>query len=492
MRVGIVGIQHESNTFLSVPTTNEHFQSGAILTGAEIRREYGDAHHELSGFFSGMDHAGIEAVPLFFAWSLPSGAITDETARWLIESLLDAVDAAGPLDGLLVAPHGAAVSEPYPDFDGHWLTLLREKVGSDLPMIGTLDPHANLSQKMVDATNALIAYRSNPHLDQRQVGRQAADLMTATLRGELNPVQAAALPPLSINIERQLTSASPCLEMYRLADAMLERLDVVANSVILGFPYADVEEMGSAFIVVTNQDEPLARKSADELAAYLVEHRSEFQPQLIDIGESLDRASTAASPVCLLDMGDNVGGGSPGDSTHLLHALYERQVAGSFVCLYDPESVRKAVDGGVGNRVYLELGGKTDDRHGKPLEAEVSVVSLHDGKFSEHEARHGGRTHYDMGTTVIVETDRGQTVMLTSRRMVPFSLAQLTSCGIVPSEYQILVAKGVHAPTAAYAPVCPTLIRVNTPGATTADMQSLEFHHRRRPLFPFEDSIPHH
>lgn len=486
MRVGILGIQHESNTFLPVPTTEEHFRNGALLSGDAIREEYADSHHELGGFFAALDASDIEAVPLFFAWALPSGTITTAAAEFLCRQLQDAVGAAGELDGLLVAPHGAAVSEPYADFDGHWLSQLREQVGAEIPIIGTLDLHANLSQQMADACNALIAYRSNPHLDQRQRGQQAGELMIRTLHGEIHPVQAAALPAVSINIERQLTSDSPCREMYAFADELLTREGVIANSLLLGFPYADVAEMGSAFLVVTDGDRALAQRTVDELGDYLVRHRDDFLPEMVEIDEAVPRALTSATPACLLDMGDNVGGGSPGDSTFLLHALCEAGVGEAFVCIYDPESVVIADAAGPGSRVELNIGGKTDDRHGAPYQTTATVVSLHEGKFREDQPRHGGRTHYDMGRTAVVKTAAGPTVMLTTRRMVPFSLAQLTSCEIQPAEYKILVAKGVHAPTAAYAPVCPTLLRVNTLGVTTADMQRLDFKNRRHPLFPFE------
>jgi microcystin degradation protein MlrC len=125
-----------------------------------------------------------------------------------------------------------------------------------------------------------------------------------------------------------------------------------------------------------------------------------------------------------------------------------------------------------------------------PLEAEVTVRSLHEGKFIETEVRHYGMTHFDMGQTALVETDHGLLVQLTSRRVYPTSLLQLTSCGIDPQSFQILVAKGVHAPVAAYAPVSRRLIRVNTPGVTCADMRELSYLHRRRPLFPFEEIEP--
>jgi microcystin degradation protein MlrC len=166
--------------------------------------------------------------------------------------------------------------------------------------------------------------------------------------------------------------------------------------------------------------------------------------------------------------------------------LFDRKAPRSFVCLFDPESALQASIAGAGATVPMRLGGKSDELHGPPLEGTFTVVSLHDGRFSESETRHGGFTHCDQGATAVVRSDAGLTVMLTSKRMPPFSLQQIVSCGIDPGQYHILVAKGVNAPVAAYSPVCKHLIRVNTPGCTSADMTSLRFEHRRKPMFPFE------
>jgi microcystin degradation protein MlrC len=125
--------------------------------------------------------------------------------------------------------------------------------------------------------------------------------------------------------------------------------------------------------------------------------------------------------------------------------------------------------------------------HGAPLTLEVIVRGTYDGHFTESEARHGGKTSYDMGPTAVVESESSLTLVLTSRRTPPFSLGQITSCGLHPEDFQILVAKGVHAPAAAYSPVCNLLLRVNTPGSTSADMAHFVFEHRRSPLFPFEE-----
>ena len=488
MRVGILSLIHESNTFIQTPTSLALFQRDGLLRGEAVADHFRGGFHEISGFLEGLDDAGLDAVPLFYASTAPSGRITREACDALIELMFEQLAGAGPLDGLLVAPHGANAGEgdAYHDLDGYWLSRLRAEVGPGIPIICTIDPHANLSQRMISACNATIAYRTNPHLDQKQRGLEAASLMERTLRREVRPVQAASFPAVAIGIERQHTSAPPCLPLYEKADAWLKRPSVLSDSVVLGFPYADVPEMGSAFIAVTDGDAELARHIADDLAGYLVAHRDEFVGEFVSIPDAVDAALRREGPVCLLDMGDNVGGGSAADGTLIAHELLDRGGVKAFLCLYDPESVEQAVSAGVGARLMLEMGGKTDDRHGPPIRSEVRVRSIHDGRFTESAVRHGGKTAFDMGLTAVVALDAGLTVGLTSLRTVPVSIGMMTGIGLAPSDYQVLIAKGVHAPTAAYAPVSKYLIRVDTPGATTADMRRFAYRYRRRPLYPFE------
>ncbi|MCY3771021.1 MAG: M81 family metallopeptidase [Gemmatimonadetes bacterium] len=489
MRVGILSLIHESNTFSHTPTTLDLFRRDGILTGEAVNDQFRGGFHEISGFLDGLDDAGIDAVPLFYASTPPSGRITRDTCDALIKMMFEQLAGAGPLDGLLVAPHGANAGEgtDYHDLDGFWLTRLRKEVGPGLPIICTIDPHANLSQRMVSACDATIAYRTNPHLDQKQRGLEAASLMNRTLRGEVRPVQAAAFPAVAIGIERQDTSSPPCLPLYEKADARLKEPGVLSDSIVLGFPYADVPEMGSAFIAVTDGDPDLARRIADDLAGYLVAHRDEFVGEFVSIPDAVDAALAGEGPVCLLDMGDNVGGGSAADGTLIAHELLDRGGADAFLCLYDPGCVEQAVGAGTGARLVLNMGGKTDDRHGPSIRAEVRVRGIHEGRFTESAVRHGGKTSFDMGLTAVVTADSGLTVSLTSLRTVPVSLGMMTSIGLDPVDFQVLIAKGVHAPTAAYAPVSRRLIRVDTPGATTADMRRFTYRYRRRPLYPFED-----
>lgn len=488
MRVGVIALLHESNTFISRPTTLRHFEENLLVVGEQVRHRLAGSHHETAGFFEILDETGCEVVPLFAARATPYGTIEGAAFATLLEMMMEQLDQAGALDGLLVAPHGATVSESHPDADGHWLTLLRDRLGPQTPIVGTLDPHANLSPAMVAAADALVAYRTNPHLDQRERGREAARLLVRALRGEVCLTQTAAMPPIAMDIERQCTSEWPCRPLYDLADRILSRPGVLSNSVLLGFPYADVPEVGSAALVVTDNDRRLAQQCADELGAYLWEHRRDFVGQHLGVEEALDQAATLPGRVCLLDMGDNVGGGSPGDGTLLAHAIHRRRLSGVFVCLCDPEAVQQAVQAGVGATVTLTVGGKTDALHGEPLTAAFIVVSVHEGRFREAQARHGGWTDFDMGRTAVVRSEHGLTVMLTTHRAAPFSLEQLRSCGLNPAAFRLLVAKGVNAPIAAYREVCEHFVRINTPGVTCADMTQLPFRRRRRPMFPFEST----
>jgi microcystin degradation protein MlrC len=492
MRIGIIALLHESNTFSCQPTTLSQFREDLYLEGESIRSQLVESHHEIGGFFHGLKECGrngdVTAVPLLAARATPSGIITADTMNTLVANMLRIVSNTPQLDGILVAPHGAAVSQSASDADGYWLSKLRSLVGNALPIIGTLDAHANLSPAMVQACDALVAYRTNPHLDQRLRGIEAAHLMVRTVRGECQPTMAASFPPMVINIERQCTSEPHLRIHYEFADSQLLQPGVLSNSILLGFPYADVVEMGAATVVVTDNDAILAQQLSDELASRLWQHRKDFEGQLMDIDTALEVCrSDSRSRYCLLDMGDNVGGGSSGDGTSLAAALLARSLGPSFICLCDPEAVAFCRSAGLGARLQLAVGGKVDDRHGRSLQVDARVRSVHSGHFRETEPRHGGIVEFDQGATVVLETvDRNLTIMLTSRRMVPFSLQQIRSCELDPSQFRILVAKGVNAPLAAYRDVCDKFLRVNTIGSTSADLNQIEYRNRRRPLFPFE------
>jgi|SRR5690625_2668908 len=485
-KVALLGIYHESNTFLPNETLWEDFQNGHLLYGEDIRSEYENAHHEIGGIIEVFDQSDVEIVPLFFAEATPGGTIIEATFNRLIEEIISALKDEKQWAGVMYCAHGAAVAEGLDDMDGYVFSEIRKIVGKGIPVVVTLDPHANVSHQMILHTDALISYATNPHLDQRQTGEKAAALMLDHLSGRVTLTQSLSMTNVSISIEQQATSEFPCDVLYKKANEYLKKENVLSVSVILGFPYSDVEKMGSSFIAVTDNDFAKAQKITDELRGFLENEKSLFVGDKIGAEEAVRKADQMDKPVLLLDMGDNVGGGSPGDSTILLKALLEKGHLLFFVCIYDPPAVSECMHSGEDTKITTTIGGKTDHLHGTPVMISGKILKLAEGIFSETEPRHGGQVNFDMGKIAIVQLENGSVIMLTSKRIPPFSLKQLTDFEIEPGQFDVLIAKGVQAPLAAYGPVSSSIIRVNTPGVTCADVTQLKYLHRRRPLFPFE------
>ncbi len=489
MRIALAGIMHESNSFLVTPTTLKSYEETALRRGDDIISEWKDAHHEVGGFLEGARKHGMEIVPLLVANAMPAGPLTKDTYDTLVGEIVDLIKKAKAqgIDGVYLSLHGAMVADGYPDGDGETISRVRAAVGPEMPVIVTLDIHGNVSQKMAQHATALIIYRSNPHLDQRQRGVEAADLMFRTVKGEVRPTMALETPPLVINILKQYTGQQPAKGVIDDVLEALKRPGVIAASAAEGFPYSDVEKMGMAFVAVTDNNPKLARETAQWMAKRAWDRRQELVATAPSPAEAIKRAAASAKkPIVLMDVGDNVGGGSAADSTILLAEAYRQKARNMLIILYDPGAVRSCVAAGVGGEVSMKVGGKTDKLHGEPVPIRGCVVTLTDGKFIEEQVRHGGARFNDQGLTAVVETPEEHTIILTSLRMAPMSLEQVYSAGVKPERKQIIVAKGVVAPRAAYEPIASEIILVNTPGSTSADLSTFTYKHRRKPLFPFE------
>lgn len=482
-RIALLGIYHETNTFSKQITTLAEFRSGFWLEEGAITKEYRGAHHEISGIIEVIESAdAYELVPVFYAYATPSGMVTEDALEGILARLWELYDKNGPYDGILVVPHGAGVAENHPDMDGYWLQQLRARVGDEIPIIGTLDPHANVSPLMADSTNGLFPYQTNPHIDQARVGREAARMMIAILSEGRKFTQTLIQLPLAISIEQQYTSESPCLDLLQLAENVRAQHGLYSVSLLLGFPYADVAELGSAFILISEQGQAPAsgsREAAEELLGYARRHLHSFNGKKLHIRDWIPLFPEMEKPVLLLDMGDNVGGGSSAQSTHLLEELDQAGLSRTFICIYDPAAVKRL------ENAYTVPAELTVGESGYVIIPES--YRLIEGKFKELTPRHGGFVNYDMGASAIVKTVNGQTVMLTSMRTVPFSLQQLLAYDLQPDSFDFIVAKGVNAPIAAYKDVCKHLCKVDTPGDTSADMTRFAFSYRRAPLFPFEE-----
>jgi microcystin degradation protein MlrC len=479
MRLAVAGFLHESNTFNPLRADRAAF--AVWFNDGGFRAEWGDAHHEVGGFLGAAGELGFEAVPIVMATATPSGPVTDDVFDLITEVLVDGLKHERA-DGLLLALHGAMVSESHLDADGEVLSRVRAAVGRDFPVAVTFDLHGNLSERAASLLDLAVAYRTNPHVDQRQRGLETARLLHRWVRGEVRPRLAMAKPPFLINIMRQDTSAEPLAGFMAKLPA-----GVLTSSLLPGFAYADVPHVGPSVLVVSDGDEGLARRCANEASRQLWEARESFQASLPGAATAVRQALAAdRTPVVLVDTGDNVGGGSAGDGTVLLAELLRQGATGFVVCLYAPDEVRACRAARGDRAIRLSVGGKVDRHHGEPVEVSGVVRLLHDGTYVETEARHGGRRTNQMGPTAVVELPGNNLLVLTSRRHPPFSLGALTCLGVRPEARRVIVVKAAIAYKAAYLPVAGTVIEVGTPGLTTVDPHTLTYRHRRRPLWPLD------
>jgi microcystin degradation protein MlrC len=491
-RIGVAGISHESNSFNPAKTTLADFGWPPKMDRERWAGEASKSRSTVSGYVEGARRFGLELYPTVIVGASPKGPVTDEAFETMSRELVRQLKQAPGLDGVLLALHGAMVVESYPHGDAELVRRVREALGPAMPIVVTHDFHANVTPEIVRDSTALITYKENPHIDTFERGLQAAQIMADTVRGKVRPVQALAKPPMIYNIVFQYTKRPPLLPIVEESRRLEQNPKILAASVSGGYQYADVPQVGPGVIVVTDNDPALAEREARRLADMLWQSRRQLRLQLPDAAQAVKMAiESDKHPVVLIDMGDNIGGGSSGDSTFLLAELLRQKARGWVVVIADPSAYQEAARAGIGAPFDFAVGGKTDRFHGEPVRVRGRVKSLHLGHYIEPEVRHGGGRYHDRGLTAVIEVD-GSTpdlenlLVVTTRRSSPNSLHQLISCGIYPERQKILTVKGAIAPRAAYEPIAGRIIEVDTPGLTAVNPARFTYKLARRPLFGLE------
>ncbi|WP_166354905.1 M81 family metallopeptidase [Phytoactinopolyspora limicola] len=486
-RIAVLGLSHEANTFSSRLVDNAVFEAEGVLRGPEIPARHAGGTSTVSGFLAAGERLGIELVPLVMSTMVPSGVITADALKTRADELVDALSTHGPFDAVLASLHGAAVSEEILDVDGYLLGRFRDVVGPAVPIGVSLDLHANISAAMCQYSDVLNTYRTNPHVDAHDVAEEVAEIIVRTVRGEVRPTQAHVPIPAAINILCQNTDESPMRDLLADARALMATPGVLSATVAEGYPYADVPEMGMSVVVVTNNDPAAAQQHARHLANRVWSHRARFDVAAPSPDAAIAEAQAAAhTPTLLLDVGDNIGGGSPGDSVVLLNAARATGYPELLTIVADAAAASACHTAGRGATIELSIGGKTDPRTGPPARAHGEVLALHHGTFQVHGPVHAGMSHVRAGPSAAVRLDSGQTVIVTTEAVMPLGIDQLTTLGLAPEQFGAIVAKGVHSPLAGYGPYVAGIVRVDTPGITAASLDGFTYHHRPRPMFPFE------
>jgi len=510
LRIAIANIYQETNTFAATATTLGDFAAFGLLAGDTIAERFAGTATTLGGFLEAARSLEFSAVPLLYAEATPGGIVTSEAFSVISRRLAAALAAQGPFDGVLLGLHGAMVAENASDADGVLLGLVRSDVGPHVPIVATLDLHANLSPAMLRAADALIGYDTYPHVDTRERAIEAAELIVRIIRGEVVPVAALVKPPMLPTSQRMPTDGPPMAELIALAHACERDPRVLNASIFGGFPLADVVEAGFGVVVTSDRDPGLAQRAAEPLARAAWEARGGFLGGSLALDEgvaqalALAGARSAGGPVVLVDIADNPLSGGPGDGPALLAELLRQIEDGGWTmeagmpailhppssilmaCIADPAVVDLAVAVGVGAKIRCNLGGKTDRLHGTPLPIRAVVERLGDGRFVNGGPMWRG-AQTDVGACALLRCGAVR-VLVTSRRHTPIDLELLRHVGIEPAVQRLIALKGKGHFRAAYEPIARTIILAEGPGITGSErsLRGLPFRHVRRPAWPLD------
>lgn len=479
------GIMHETHTFSAEPTPLESF---TLSRGDECAR-YAGSNHSMGGVVDACEELGVQLSFSCLRGRKSTSAVTTEVFDTMVNDLLEGIEQHLPADGVVLTLHGAMVAEGHLEADAEIVRRVRELVGPDMPIAVTLDLHANIGQALIDAATIIVGYDTYPHVDLSERAQEAVHLLVRTIRGEIDPVMVLAKPPMLPVPQAMFTSEHPFKTIFDRAFAMERDGRALTITVAGGFAYADSPAAGIGITVTTDGDPTAASAMANELAQLAWDLRDDMDITNVPPAEAVAEAiAHPEGPVILVDVGDNIGGGTPGDGTVLLAELLNQDARDAVMVIADPEAVQEAFAAGVGSTLETRVGGKIDDRHGAPVPITGRVRMLSDGHWV-HEGPENAGVPYDSGPTAVVEVD-GITLVLNSNKTGPGDQQQLKSVGIDPLRQKIIVMKAAVRWRGGFGPIARHAIHVDTPGLGDVDLTRFEFHHLTRPIHPL-DEITH-
>ena len=491
MRVLIAGFQHETNTFAPTKADWAAFESGAgypaASHGADMLERMAPTSLPMGGFIRDAAERGWTLVPSIWAGATPSAHVTQSAFEHIASTLL--ADAAkGGFDAVYLDLHGAAVAEHVDDAEGELLQRLRGVVGEQMPLVASLDLHANVTQRMLRHASALTAFRTYPHIDMAETGARAAGLLAALCRPGAPPFATHHVRlPFLLPLNSQCTTMEPATSLYGEL-ALLEALRAVHLSFAMGFPASDFEECGPV-VFGHGLDVQALHGTVELLARHIIDRRAGFALDLLTaddaVAQAIDLAATASAPVVIADTQDNPGAGGDSNTTGLLHALLAAGAGRRFPdgvalgLLHDPEAAHTARAAGVGALIDMQIGRAVRTFDGMfsqpPLAGTFKVRAVSDGVVALHGPMTAGTTA-TLGPCACVEID-GIRVLLVSGKTQMLDLDLYRFLGVEPASMKILVNKSSVHFRAAFAPIASHILVAQAPGPMAADPADLPWRH---------------
>jgi microcystin degradation protein MlrC len=477
-RIAVGGFLHETNTFAPSKATYEMFVQGggwpAMAEGAAMFPALRNVNVSASGFIDAAREAGWEIVPLVWAAATPSAHVTEDAYERIAGRMLDALKAAGPVDAVYLDLHGAMVCEHLDDGEGDLLARMRVLIGPDVPLVGSLDLHGNVTARMVENADALVAFRTYPHVDMADTGWRCAAYLAKILGGERHAKAFRQIDYL-IPIAWQATSMEPCRSLYAALAAM-EGDAVPTLSFLPGFPAADFPDCGPS-VIAYGRSQADADRAADRLASMVAEQESAFAGEVLTPDDGVRRAMAMAAagatrPVVIADTQDNPGAGGNSDTTGMLRSLLinnaERAAIGVIV---DPAVAKAVHHAGGGAEVMLPLGGKSKIAGDAPFVGKFTVEALSDGNLTASGPFYGG-ARMALGPSACLRIE-GVRVVLASRKAQLADQQMFRFVGIEPTEAAILVVKSSVHFRADFEPIAEAILVCSAPGPMPVDPAAL-------------------
>jgi microcystin degradation protein MlrC len=492
-KVAILGLHLESNGF-APESAKEDFTAQCWEVGPAIdtlARQLSHLPSELPGFYERMDeHGPWTPAPLIVIAAPPGGPITAPVWAEFMDEVGTRLRVAMPVDAVYVANHGASAATGEDDTEGALLSLIRSIVGPEVIVIATHDLHCNVSEQTVDDLDALISYRTNPHVDQRERAAEAADLLHEALAGTKLVTAYIRLPltPPSVTL---LTARGPYADLIKMGTAMMQTPEQgpIANvSVSSGFVFSDLPKCGLTITVTARNDLAAARRTALAIARAGWADRARYVPDMIEVPRAVELAKAASQPLLFADVADNPGGGGRGNTAWLLQAFDQARVPGVVMGVFvDPELATEAKGVGI-DGVFEAVFNRVESEYSRRYTARARVLKLTDGEGVGRRGIARDR-QFSLGPTALLElVDSGMQVVVGSLRRQLSDPAMLEMHGIDIAQAKVLLVKSRGHYRAGFDEFFDDarIFDVDSPGLTSPNLAQIAFKRLPRPVWPID------
>jgi len=489
MKIGILSVFHETNTFSPIPTDKDNFEKNIWLTGLDITKAFAGTRTPIGGFLEIISASGHEALPLFAAHATPAGVVKREIFEEIKVNVRKQLENNPQIDAIALELHGAHIVEGIEDPEAILCAEIREIIG-DKPLAVVTDFHANMTPERLKSATIWSGYRTNPHVDTYEAAIRALENLFFYMDKNERPGLSFIRVPVIFPPTSQSTSDSPFNGIIEKAKQLQEKFDLRDLIVHGGYSYSDVPYAGLSFTALSDSKDTLKRELAlVEVAKFAWNSKDLLSQVNLDIDAVIQIVSNGVSEnkkYAIADISDNVNGGSAGDSTHVIARLLKLNLK-VLTTICDPKAV-EILDGvKISEEIDLSLGGYSHPVVGAPLNVRAQLMWRGNGEYT-HEGVMNHGASYSIGKAAWVRVGTVD-ILIQSFAQQPNDLAQFRIAGINPTEYEVLVLKGAAALRANWQSLVDEFINASSPGITDCVLERLNYENLANNVWPLAKSI---